>query len=338
MPDREETSESTVPIDRRTLLRALGAGSAAALVLGGGAGSAAARGRGSGRRGRGNENGEGGDHGDDDHGRGDDDNHGNGERGVGPCTCEEPCPDGTVCGKVDGSPVEGETYSFPSDGASFSLTVESVTTEDGDPKCFTFTSSDDVERVCVKGGPPVTSYDVAESDYTGSELREFCAPENPNSGKRYGISNVSFCGAADDAVDHFQIDLVRGDPICDLGGSDGKTYGGGRLIRVLAVGEDGTVTQRGTNENTEAASCVENVSEISFDADAREASVSFDVTEDDCPISLAGYRLVDGCTKFDDCPDEPQTLLACDTGTFDDGDEDVRLTVDLDDGSCRACR
>lgn len=251
-----------------------------------------------------------------------------GGNGVGPCTCEEECPEGTFCGKVDDAPEAGETYTFSSDGESFSVTVESVTTdEDDEVVCFELSSDDDVEKVCVMGGNDTVAY-------TGDDLDgELCAPENPG-GQQSEISNFSFCGAPTFA--HYQIDFVEGEPICDLGG-DGETYGGDRLVQVLAVNADGTVTQMNTNEDTKDDSCVETItSDLNFDASTQSASVEFDVGEE-CVLSLAGYGLPEGCEKFADCSDESQTLLACDTRDFDGGEADVTLSVDLDSGNCSAC-
>jgi len=253
-----------------------------------------------------------------------------GGNAVGPCTCEEECPEGTVCGKVDDAPEEGETHTFSSDGGSFSVTIDSVeTNEDDEVVCFEFSSDDDIERVCVKGGDDTVSY-------TGDDLDgALCAPEN-SGGQQSEISNFSFCGVP--TFTHYQIDLVKGEPICDLGG-DGETYGGDRLIQVLAVNADGTVTQMNTNEDTKDDSCVEAItSDLGFDDTTQSASVEFDVEEEaSCTLSLVGYGLPEGCETFADCPDESQTLLACHIDDFGRGEDNVMLSIDLDDGECSSC-
>lgn len=253
----------------------------------------------------------------------------NGNRGgnaVGPCTCGE-CPEGTFCGKIDDAPQADETYTFSANGESFSVTVESVTKKEDEVVCFEFSSADTIEKVCVKGGDDTETY-------TGDLSGELCAPENQG-GQQAEISNVSFCGAP---ATHYQIDLVTGSPICNLGG-EGSTYGGDRLIQVLAVRADGTVTQMNTNTGTVDSSCVAEIgSALSFDVDTQSASVSFDVEESaGCTLSLVGYHLPAGCEKFDDCSEEPQTLLACETDTFSGGETGETLSIDLDDGDCSSC-
>lgn len=254
---------------------------------------------------------------------------GRGRGGVGPCTCEENCTDGYVCGKVEGQPESGETYTFSSDGEEYIVTIDDVETkEGGEIVGFTFSTTDDIEKVCVKGGTDTVTY-------TGDDLDGWLyAPENPG-GQQAEISNFSFCGRD---VAYYQIDLVRGEPICDIGGDDGTTYGPDRLLQVLAVSEEGEVTQFNENDSSVVRSCINEFhADLSFDAETQEASVSFDVADQECTLSLVGYRLAGGCTRYSECRDEPQTLLACQVASYDGGETDQTLTIDLDDGDCPAC-
>ncbi|WP_276272719.1 hypothetical protein [Haloarcula litorea] len=316
MTDTDDSERTTRR--RRDVLRALGTSGAVSGLFG------AAVGSGSARPGRGR-------------GRGDRGGGGPDGRGVGPCTCESACPDGTFCGKVDGVPEQGETYTFSEDGERYSVTVETVETVEGEEKGFSFSSSDDIERVCIKGGPEVASY---EAD--GSKV--YYAPNNPNSGKRYQISNFSFCGSGSEGGStYYQIDLIEGDVICGEDLSMNNRYHG-RLLAVLAVnGETGDHTQSNTNPNNDSCDCLDLSSQpISYESSTRTATVDFADIADGVPSdqrhALAAYEILDpdATTFAEDEADGPieQRLVACDVV---DGEEKDTLTVDLDDGGCEVC-
>ena len=84
--------------------------------------------------------------------------------------------------KVD--PVAGGTYS---DG-TLSVTITVVSTPAG--PTFNFTSNIGVDAVLVKGGPDGNLYEYDPEVKSGTGLH---APLNPNNGKYYGLSHISFC-------------------------------------------------------------------------------------------------------------------------------------------------
>ena len=279
MSEGNETDHAE-SIDRRHLLSVIGGGAATTLL--GTEVSAAKPGHGNGKSGNNGNN-------------GNSDNNGN--NGVGPCTCDG-CPEGTFCGKLEGTPEEGETYTFESDGDSFSVTIESVTEKDEDEvTCFSFSTDDVVEQVCVKGGPDTTTY---SDDPEGDEL---CAPTNPG-GQQAAISNVSLCGKADE-LECYQIDLVAGEVIRDFG--DEGAYGD-RKFEDFSVCEDGSNLKglESGNDGTEAVNCTLSWEGLGFkDGDN---TVNVDVTLESaesksCKVTLAGYLLPEGETEFN-----PKTL------------------------------
>jgi len=307
MGDADKTGPAE-PIDRRRLLGVIGGGAAGA-VLGTGVGAAKP-----------------------DHangGNGDRERGGNGNNGVGPCTCDS-CPEGTFCGKIEGAPEDGKTYTFESDGDSFSVTIESVTEkEGGEVTCFEFATDDEVEQVCVKGGPDTATYD---DDPEGTEL---CAPTNPG-GQQAAISNVSFCGTGGDELECYQIDLVEGDVIKEFGGDDdpGEAgYGDARRFENFSVCEDGSNQQNLDPSGTRTREgCEIKWENLGFNASDNTASVYVELLSSDngpCTITLAGYLLPEGKTEYDPDTLEEQEYRDHDTVELDE-DESATLEIDLD--------
>ena len=91
------------------------------------------------------------------------------------------CPSGQTQYKIDSSPSNG-TYG---DG-TLSVTISNV-----DEDSFSWSSNITVTSVMVKGGPVLKSN-------PGGRSGSATSPDNPNNGKRYGISHVSFCYSVDD--------------------------------------------------------------------------------------------------------------------------------------------
>ncbi|MFU1782750.1 hypothetical protein ACM16X_15310 [Haloarcula japonica] len=294
MKEAEETGYAE-SINRRHLLSVIGGGATTAL-LGTGVGAAKP----------GHENGKSGNNG----------NHGNGNNGVGPCTCDG-CPEGTFCGKIEGAPEEGETYTFESDGDSFSVTIESVTEKDGgEVTCFSFSTDDVVEQVCVKGGPDTKTYDD-----NPAEKEELCAPTNPG-GQQAAISNVSFCGTGDDELECYQIDLVSGDVIKDF--EKGGPYGD-RKFEDFSVCEDGSNLEglESSNDGQSVDGCELSWVGLGFDESDNTAEV--DVTlesasSESCTVTLAGYLLPEGETKFNPKTLEEQEYRDHETVELSEGD------------------
>lgn len=244
-----------------------------------------------------------------------------GGRGVGPCTCEE-CPYGTFCGKVEGQPSEGDTYEFSSNGDAYSVTVERTeTNEDGEITCFEFSSDDDIETVCVKGGPDTATHTDPEGDL-------LCAPTNPG-GQDSEISNFSFCGTAGCESVCYQVDLVwwrDGYPIADL---DSEQYGSDHLIEAyhddICNGE-GPATLRYSSESPTSDDCT--AGDVDWSVSDGEVTASFvlDCSGDREEIGLVSYE--DDC-EYDELTDMDlanQRLVDSDHATFGD---DGSLTVDL---------
>lgn len=244
--------------------------------------------------------------------------------GVGPCTCDS-CPDGTFCGKVEGPPEPGRTYSFSDDGETFSVTVDSVERKaDGEITCFECSTDDRVEQVCVKGGPDTATYDDSPTQAV------LCAPTNPG-GQQAGISNVSFCGAPGaEPVACYQVDLVVGGVIEDFG-TEGPY--GDRRLEDFAVCSDGTVTTPiDASGSVTARSCTVQWQGLDYDADSNTTSAEVTLVSADsepCTVSLAGYRLPDGERTFDPGSLDDQTLRDGDTVELTEG-ESATLGIDLD--------
>jgi hypothetical protein len=291
-------------INRRRLLGVIGTGAATALF---GTGVGAAK---------------------PDHAKGNSGNNGNtGNNGVGPCTCGG-CPEGTFCGKIEGAPEDGETYTFESDGDSFSVTIESVTEkEDGEVTCFEFSTDDEVKQVCVKGGPDTETYD------DNPEGDELCAPMNPG-GQQAAISNVSFCGSGgEEELECYQIDLVEGEVIKDFG-SEGPY--GDRKFEDFSICEDGSNLQNldvdGDSET--ADDCTISWTGLGFNETDNTVDVEVTLesaTHEPCTITLAGYLLPEGETEFDPDTLNNQEYRDHETVYLDlNEDESATLTIDLD--------
>jgi LPXTG-motif cell wall-anchored protein len=108
-------------------------------------------------------------------------------------TCGSLAPPGASWTELKVEPVEDGTFS---DGT---LTVTLDVSETADGPVFNWTSNIGVDAVFVKGGPNGTLYlydPPAES--TGDTGLH--APVNPNNGKFYGLSHVSFCYDKDQAT------------------------------------------------------------------------------------------------------------------------------------------
>jgi hypothetical protein len=107
---------------------------------------------------------------------------------TGPANATEPTPNpttSTVAGnpRCDGVKIEAENIQV---GATYGPVT--ITAYDG--KYVSFTSSEPIGLVIVKGGPNANLYDYNPAVTSDSNLH---APYNPNSGKYYGISHVNFC-------------------------------------------------------------------------------------------------------------------------------------------------
>lgn len=229
-------------------------------------------------------------------------------QGVGPCTCGS-CPDGTFCGKIDDVPEKGKTYTFGSNGDEFSVTIDDVTEEEGETTCFTFSSDDDIEKVCIKGGPDTATY---TADLEG---RSLCAPTNPG-GQQAEISNVSFCGTKTSC---YQVDLVVGEPIENLDGTTGDTYTKQeRLLEAFCVCSDEDAEAEPGESS--AQGCDVEWASLEFDEDSEEATVSVTLVSsesDDCEISLVGYRVPEDSSCGNNLPE--QEFVTADTNTIEEG-------------------
>lgn len=313
-------TEGQDDLNRRRLLSVLG-GTAGAVVIGTGQ-AAGAQGRHGGPPGNGRQG-----------GQSDGDP---GSRGVGPCTCGE-CPDGTTCGKVEGAPEVGDRYEFDADGESYAVTIESVTEkEGGEVTCFEFSSTDRVEKVCVKGGPDTATYD---SDPEGQTL---CAPTNPG-GQQAQISNFSFCGAP--GIRYFQVDLVGGAPLQGLDPDTGDTYKQqDRLLEAFDISSEGDISDPGDPDvftysggqktaSVGGEDCTVSWGTFSFDESGPSVSVSatLDSTtaaSGDCDVTLVAYELPDGETKATLDNLSEQTLVGSETKTLSEsGGADFTVTL-----------
>lgn len=254
--------------------------------------------------------------GDDD--RGNDQTGGNGG-GVGPCVCDS-CPEGTFCGKIEGAPVEGETYTFTDDGDEYSVTIETTETkETGETTGFTFSTTDDIETVCVKGGPNTAT----ETEPRETELLR--PPLNPG-GNRPEISTVSFCGTAGR---YLQVDLFAGDVIENL--TENDRYGPNRLLATFSIdAEGGSPTmqfppsyQSGTTtvKTDDATSCTVSWSHFGYDGSTGTATATVTLDSDnDCTVGLAIYELPEETTKFDASRIDEQTFIDAETATLSRND------------------
>lgn len=90
--------------------------------------------------------------------------------------------------KID--PPDPGTYTvFTVDGADATVTVTTVE-EDQEVDSFDWTSTFGIDAVIVKGGDNANEY-VYDPPSTGDD--ELNAPDNPNTGKPFGISHIQFC-------------------------------------------------------------------------------------------------------------------------------------------------
>lgn len=100
---------------------------------------------------------------------------------MGPAFAASDCPADQTEFKINNRPANG-TYG---DGTL------SVTISNSQEDSFSWSSNITVSSVMVKGGPGLRSNPGGRSGTASS-------PDNPNSGKRYGVSHVSFCYSVDD--------------------------------------------------------------------------------------------------------------------------------------------
>lgn len=259
-----------------------------------------------------------------------------GGRGGGSCTCEKGCPEGTFCGRIKGTLESGKTYTFADGNDEYSVTIDDVVRRKRGNKavCFEFSSTDDIQRVCVKGGPNINSY-------RGDDLNgELCAPQNPG-GQQAGINTVSFCGTgATDLVECFQLYVVEGEPIEQFDPDSGDTYTAqNRLIEEFFVcfGQEATDTASGGEEVTVTVDdgfggqkeCT--FSWDSFDFDGAVATVTLTLVEvsgsSRCQASFAGYLLPEG-VRDEPGDIEEQEFRTSETVTLEEG-ESTTLRLNL---------
>ena len=172
-PTDPENSVSSISPSRRSVLRALGVGAGVSMLGGVGAAKPGDRGRGDPKK-----------------------------------ACGE-CATGFSYEKIDGAPEEGDEYTL---ATGVTITITDVdTNDDGEVVGIKFDADGFVDKLCIKGGPATEVYTGITPDQFDDEW--FYAPDNPNSGKKYEISNVAYCSAK--GV-RYQADLVAGYPLCDL--------------------------------------------------------------------------------------------------------------------------
>jgi LPXTG-motif cell wall-anchored protein len=99
-------------------------------------------------------------------------------------TCSDLAPEGTTWTEFKVEPVKDGTFS---DG-TLTVTIDVRDTDDG--PVFDWTSNIGVDAVFVKGGPGGLLY-VYDPEATGDTGLH--APVNPENGKFFGLSHVSFC-------------------------------------------------------------------------------------------------------------------------------------------------
>lgn len=99
------------------------------------------------------------------------------------------------------------------------------------------------------------------------------------------ISYIAFCAAA-----CFQVDLVFGDPIDDLGNDDGGFYSARKILHLW--GNTFTGHTSGTQGHTETMNgCTVTTSAITTDSgnDTASVNIDVDVDGDSCKLSLVSY-------------------------------------------------
>ena len=108
-------------------------------------------------------------------------------------TCAELAPEGTTWIELKVEPVGDGTFS---DG-TLTVTIDVRNTADG--PVFDWTSNIGVDAVFVKGGPNGLLY-VYDPPAESTGDTGLHAPVNPNNGKFFGLSHVSFCYDKDQAT------------------------------------------------------------------------------------------------------------------------------------------
>jgi LPXTG-motif cell wall-anchored protein len=108
-------------------------------------------------------------------------------------TCAELAPEGTTWIELKVEPVEDGTFS---DG-TLTVTIDVRDTDDG--PVFDWTSNIGVDAVFVKGGPGGLLY-VYDPPAESTGDTGLHAPVNPQNGKFFGLSHVSFCYDKDQAT------------------------------------------------------------------------------------------------------------------------------------------
>ena len=108
-------------------------------------------------------------------------------------TCAELAPEGATWIELKVEPVEDGTFS---DG-TLTVTIDVRDTDDG--PVFDWTSNIGVDAVFVKGGPGGLLY-VYDPPAESTGDTGLHAPVNPNNGKFFGLSHVSFCYDKDQAT------------------------------------------------------------------------------------------------------------------------------------------
>jgi hypothetical protein len=304
----------TIAPSRRSILRAIGVGGGVTLL--GGVASAKPGNRGRGRGGR-------------------DANESEREGFGDPKAACGGCSPGYTYTKFDGAPEVDDEYTL---GSGAVVTVTEVARNDDDEVVgIQFTADGFVEKVCVKGGPVTEVYEnVTPADF---ESRWFYAPENPNSGKRYQISNVAYCNAP---ADRYQADLVVGKPLYTFDRPD-VTYT--RQDRRLASNFQnfaipGVSASTGTNPDpdeyddpdecfTQTERCFHECLPTATGFEGKWVGADLSCLPSPYEITLAVYRIPAGAADTDL---EQQQLVAAKTVTVSNGATQGYLSVDLTDG------
>jgi hypothetical protein len=142
-------------------------------------------------------------------------------------------------------------------------------------------------------------------------------------------------------MDAYQVDLVFGEPIEDIGEDENAFYGRqGRLIQAVSFLEDGEYTDTfrtpGEGETAESApgDCTVEYSAVEYDADSGEVTADVtlpaDAKCDSVTVTLAAYELPDGTVEFQRDRADEQELVASRTIDLSPGDSRT-LEIDVDD-------
>ncbi|WP_255198802.1 hypothetical protein [Halorarius litoreus] len=139
--------------------------------------------------------------------------------GAGSAAASIECDTCVEVGKVDARPPVGETvYTFNKGGETLKVkvVVENTDTNDGEAWRFDWSVLESASEFCgpnrsicridVKGGPGTNVNSYCSGAYAGGAR----APYNPNSGKQYGISNMTFyfCYTDGDCAEDFGGEIV----------------------------------------------------------------------------------------------------------------------------------